>query len=79
MRYLLAKGFVALDGCSLTVSEVDREAGTFRVWFIPETLRLTSFGFKGEGDRVNLEIDSRTQAIVDTVENYLASRENSAG
>lgn len=79
MRYLLAKGFVALDGCSLTVSEVDREAGTFRVWFIPETLRLTSFGFKGEGDRVNLEIDSRTQAIVDTVENYLASRGVGAG
>lgn len=79
MRYLLAKGFVALDGCSLTVSDVDREAGTFRVWFIPETLRLTSFGFKGQGDRVNLEIDSRTQAIVDTVENYLASREASAG
>lgn len=75
MRYLLPKGFVALDGCSLTVSDVDRENATFRVWFIPETLKITTFGHKKEGDRVNLEIDSRTQAIVDTVERYLQSRQ----
>lgn len=75
MRYLLPKGFVALDGCSLTISDVDRGAATFRVWFIPETLRITVFGAKGKGDHVNLEIDSRTQAIVDTVEHYLANRE----
>ncbi len=74
MKYLLPKGFVALDGCSLTVSDIDRVASTFRVWFIPETMRLTTFGQKGVGDRVNLEIDSRTQTIVDTVEHYLASR-----
>lgn len=74
MKYLLPKGFVALDGCSLTVSDVDRKNCTFRVWFIPETLRLTTFGQKAVGDRVNLETDSRTQAIVDTVEHYLASR-----
>jgi riboflavin synthase len=79
MRYLLPKGFVALDGCSLTVSDVDRAAATFRVWFIPETLKITTFGLKKEGDRVNLEIDSRTQAIVDTVENYLESRRGSGG
>ncbi|RYE89845.1 MAG: riboflavin synthase subunit alpha [Myxococcales bacterium] len=74
MKYLLPKGFVALDGCSLTVSDVDRAASTFRVWFIPETMRLTTFGQKVVGDAANLEIDSRTQAIVDTVEHYLASR-----
>jgi riboflavin synthase len=79
MRYLLPKGFVALDGCSLTVSDVDRATASFRVWFIPETLRLTTFGLKREGDRVNLEIDSRTQAIVDTVEHYLESRGVSPG
>ena len=74
MKYLLPKGFVALDGCSLTVSDVDRAAATFRIWFIPETMRLTTFGQKGVGDVVNLEIDSSTQAIVDTVESYLAAR-----
>jgi riboflavin synthase len=74
LKYLLPKGFVALDGCSLTVVDVDRRAATFSVWFIPETLRATGFGSKGVGDRVNLELDSRTQAIVDTVERYLEER-----
>lgn len=71
MKYVLPKGFVALDGCSLTSVDVDRAAGTFTVWLIPETLRITTFGHKKAGDRVNFEIDSRTQAIVDTVESYL--------
>ena len=72
MKYVFPKGFIALDGCSLTVVDVDKRAhadtGTFSVWFIPETLRLTTFGQKGIGDRVNVEIDPQTQAIVDTVE-----------
>jgi riboflavin synthase len=74
MKYVLPKGFVAIDGCSLTVVDVDRRAGTFTVALIPETLARTTFGFKGIGDRANLEIDSRTQAIVDTVEAYLAGK-----
>jgi riboflavin synthase len=72
MRYVFSKGFIALDGCSLTVVDVDRDAGpgangTFTVHLIPETLRVTTFGDKGPGDRVNLEIERRTQVIVDTV------------
>lgn len=66
MKYVLPKGFIALDGASLTIVDVDRTQGTFTVWLIPETLRITTFGFKKVGDRVNVEIDSRTQAIVDT-------------
>jgi riboflavin synthase len=67
MRYVFTKGFIALDGCSLTVVDVDRGAGTFTVHLIPETLRVTTFGEKLPGDRVNLEIERRTQVIVDTV------------
>jgi len=74
MKYILAKGFVAVDGCSLTVVDPDKNAGTFSVWFIPETLRVTTFGFKTVGDRVNIETDRQTQAIVDTVENYLSQK-----
>lgn len=74
MRYILPKGFVALDGCSLTLVDVDQAAATFSVWLIPETLRVTTFGDKGLGARVNLEIDRSTQAIVDTVERYLGQR-----
>ncbi len=77
MRYVFAKGFIAVNGASLTVADCAREAdgsGWFEVWLIPETLRLTTFGDKAVGDRVHLEIDRQTQVIVDTVERVLAER-----
>lgn len=74
MKFIFSKGFIGLDGCSLTVVDADKTKGTFQIWFIPETLRLTTFGTKGVGDRVNVEIDPQTQAIVETVERVLAER-----
>ena len=74
MKFIFSKGFIGLDGASLTIVDADRETGTFEVWFIPETLRLTRFGDKGIGDKVNVEIDASTQTIVETVENYLANK-----
>jgi riboflavin synthase len=74
VRYILAKGFIAVDGSSLTVGEVDPE-GRFSVHLIPETLRLTNLGHKRVGDLVNIELDARTVAIVDTVERVLKERE----
>jgi riboflavin synthase len=71
-RYVFNKGFIALQGASLTVNGWDEAALTFRVNLIPETLRLTTFGSKRPGDRVNLEIDRQTQVIVDTVERAVA-------
>lgn len=73
MKYVLHKGFIAVDGSSLTVGETWSE-GRFAVHLIPETLRLTNLGRKGVGDRVNVELDPRTVAIVDTVERVLAER-----
>ncbi|WP_108125930.1 riboflavin synthase subunit alpha [Saccharospirillum mangrovi] len=72
-RYLFAKGFAGLNGCSLTIGEVldDR----FNVFLIPETLNVTSFGEIKVGDRVNLEVDAHTQAIVDTLERMRAAGE----
>ena len=72
MKYILTKGFVAVDGISLTVGEV--RCNQFCVNLIPETLQRTLMGQRNLGDRVNIEIDSQTQAIVDTVERYLANR-----
>ena len=72
MKYILTKGFVAVDGISLTVGEV--RGNQFCVNLIPETLQRTLMGQRNLGDRVNIEIDSQTQAIVDTVERYLANR-----
>jgi riboflavin synthase len=71
---LLPKGYVGIEGCSLTIGEVDAAAGTFRVHLIPETLRITTLGVLRPGDRVNLELDSMTQAVVATVERVLAAR-----
>jgi riboflavin synthase len=69
--YVFNKGFVALQGASLTVNGWDESARTFRVHLIPETLRLTTFGDRKVGDRVNLEIDRQTQVIVDTIDRAL--------
>lgn len=64
--YLMPKGYIALNGASLTLGEIVTH-DEFRVHLIPETLRLTTFAAVEPGDKVNLEIDSQTQAIVDTV------------
>lgn len=69
LKYIFAKGFIGLNGCSLTVGEIDDEL--FNVFLIPETLALTTFGSLEEGSIVNLEIDAHTQAIVETVEQYM--------
>ncbi|GAB2660229.1 riboflavin synthase subunit alpha [Vibrio panuliri] len=72
MKYVLAKGYIGLDGCSLTIGEVvDNQ---FNVHLIPETLERTLFGQREQGEWVNVEFDPSTQAIVDTVERVLADR-----
>jgi len=67
LRYVFNKGFIALNGCSLTVSELDKATGEFKVYLIPETLRLTTFKSAQPGGRLNYEIDRQTQIIVDTI------------
>ena len=74
MKYVFEKGFVAINGCSLTVAKVDRGQHQFTVCYIPETLRVTTHGAKHLGDKVNIEIDRQTQTIVDTVERVLSSQ-----
>lgn len=71
-KYIIQKGFVAVDGCSLTVGETSEDG--FCVYLIPETLRVTVLGEKQVGDYVNIEVEAQTQAIVDTVERVLAER-----
>ncbi len=73
MKYIFPKGFIAVDGSSLTVGTTD-PAGTFELHLIPETLRLTNWGQRAIGDRVNIELDWRTVAIVESVERVLAER-----
>ena len=74
MRYVFAKGYIALNGASLTVASVDKRASTFTVWLIPETLRMTTFGEKQAGARINMEIERSTQVTVDTIRDFLEER-----
>ncbi|HEY5808260.1 MAG TPA: riboflavin synthase subunit alpha [Povalibacter sp.] len=74
IRYVFTKGYIALNGASLTVAHVDKPASTFTVWLIPETLRMTTFGAKEQGARINMEIDRSTQVTVDTIRDYLEER-----
>ena len=74
VRYVFAKGYIAVNGCSLTAAEVDRSAGWFEVWLIPETLRMTTFADKREGDALNIEIERQTQVFVDTVREAIDER-----
>ena len=72
MRFIQPKGYIAIDGISLTVGRV--EENTFSLHIIPETLRLTTLGVKGLGSDVNLEVDSMTQTIVATVERMMEGK-----
>ncbi len=55
LPYLVEKGSVAVDGCSLTVAEVDGDR--FGVAIVPHTAAVTTLGRRRPGDPVNLEVD----------------------
>lgn len=77
MRYIFPKGYIAVNGASLTVAEAGREpdgSGWFEVWLIPETLRMTTFGEKDIGARLHIEIERQTQVMVDTVREAVAEK-----
>ena len=67
-RYVFPRGFVALNGCSLTISDCLEGGSLFSVWLIPETLRLTNLGDLQAGDGVNMELHRGVQVVVDTIE-----------
>jgi len=53
--FLVEKGSVAVDGISLTVVDILKDS--FTLVIIPHTAKLTTLGFKGSGDTVNIEVD----------------------
>jgi len=64
-KYIFPKGYIAINGASLTIGEVT--GNRFNIHLIPETLRATTFTDIALADQVNIEIDSQTQTIVDTL------------
>ena len=69
IKYFFLKGFIGLNGCSLTVNRVDRNNSEISIDLIPETLRLTTWKNVKVGDEINYEIDQTTRTLVDTLEN----------
>jgi len=70
MEYILPKGFVAVNGASLTVGETTADG--FWLHLIPETLSITTLGDAQEGTVLNIEVDQQTMTIVETVKRVLA-------
>ncbi len=68
-QYVFEKGYIGIDGISLTIGDVKEDC--FSVNLIPETLERTIIGLRKPGDKINIEIDPQTQAIVDTVERVM--------
>jgi riboflavin synthase len=78
-RYIFQKGFIGLNGCSLTLNQVEQnrqnKSASFSIWLIPETLKRTNLSLLEVGDKVNIEVDRHIQAIVDTVTALLQDSE----
>lgn len=73
-RYIFTKGYLAVNGASLTIASVDKARMQFSIWLIPETLRLTTFSEKTVGNAVNIEMERTTVVQVDTIRDYLDER-----
>jgi riboflavin synthase len=65
-KFIAVKGSVALDGTSLTVNSV--EGDTFEVLLIPHTLRVTTWGERQAGDKVNIEVDQMARYAARLIE-----------
>ncbi|MFV0574495.1 MAG: riboflavin synthase subunit alpha [Vibrio sp.] len=70
-RYIFPKGYIAINGASLTIADVNKKEGWFDVWLIPETRRMTTFELKQNGSQLNIEIERSTQVYVDTIRDTL--------
>ena len=72
LKYITYKGFIAVNGCSLTVGKIVNNG--FYLHLIPETLEVTNIGQAKTGEVFNIEIDQQTMTIVDTIERYMEQK-----
>ncbi|XBC38818.1 MAG: riboflavin synthase subunit alpha [Buchnera aphidicola (Melaphis rhois)] len=70
MKYIFYKGFICIDGISLTVGNIKKNL--FCVFLIPTTILNTTIGSKSIGDIVNIEIDYFTKLTVDSIEQVIS-------
>jgi riboflavin synthase len=72
MEYLFYKGYVGLNGCSLTIGKVFKSS--FNIHLIPETIKVTNFQNMKKGDLINIEIDQTTINTVETIKKIMLER-----
>lgn len=70
--FIQPKGYIAVDGSSLTIGLTNKKQPSFEVYLIPETLRLTNFSNKKVGDKVNIEPDMKTKVLIETIQDYFS-------
>ena len=73
-EYIFEKGYIGINGCSLTLGKVNKDS--FYIHLIPETLSVTNLNDIKTNYLVNVEIDQNTIAIVETVKNTLAAKKS---
>ena len=72
MEYLFYKGYVGLNGCSLTIGKVFKSS--FNIHLIPETIKVTNFQKMKKGALINIEIDQTTINTVETIKKIMLER-----
>ena len=70
LRYVVEKGYVTLDGASLTVTAVDDEVGWWEVMLIAYTQERVVMAAKREGEEVNVEVDMVGKYVEKSVRGY---------
>ncbi|KAK3300878.1 uncharacterized protein B0H64DRAFT_414638 [Chaetomium fimeti] len=71
LRYVVHKGFVAVDGASLTVTRVDDDEGWWEVMLIAYTQERVVTAAKAVGETVNLEVDMTAKYVEKSLKGYL--------
>lgn len=74
MKFIFYKGFIVVDGISLTVGEVFEDS--FFIYIIPETIRRTNILKKKIGQTVNIEIDQYSHLVIKSVERIIKKNFN---
>ena len=73
LRYIVHKGFIALDGTSLTLTKVDDDEGWFEIMLISYTQEKVALAGKDIGDTVNVEVDMMAKYAEKAMAGYLTS------
>lgn len=74
--FIQEKGFIALDGSSLTVGSVNKTQRSFEIHLIPETLRVTNFSNKVVGSYINIEPDMKTMQMLASIQDKFSDIQN---